>query len=275
MKHAAKINFLYSRLRSGPLAFLFTSTFLFLLGLSAAKATSTPASSGYVFRGTVVKLHASTEGIPLEPRTAVVRVDEVLSGTEGVGNFKGQEVTLRLLPKEKVKEGDSLVFSTSPYTYRKTAGFTELSSHPASQSALLTQQIARDKITLQDRSTQKRLVDADLVVVGTVGETTMAKGVPAPQEEHDPVWFQAPVRVESVEKGKSDLTVLTVYFARNNDSHWAKAPKLSQGERALFLLHTDKAQAFGLKGYFVVDPSDVRPLEERDRVHALILKLKP
>ena len=228
--------------------------------------------SGFVFQGTIKKLGAATAQIPVEERTAIVHVDAILDGADTVGRFTGQDVTLRLTAGETAGEGDSRVFYANPYTFRKTAGFNEVGSQPVEQAKLLALSIPRTRLAVQDKATGIRLTRSELVVIGTVEKTGIARDVPAPREEHDPNWFEATVKVESVEKGQAPEGSLTVFYADNNDSRWSRAPKLKPGERALFLLQTDKDKALGLKGYFVVDPSDVRPLAERERVHSLILK---
>jgi hypothetical protein len=86
---------------------------------------------------------------------------------------------------------------------------------------------------------------ADLVLTGrvasvrTVEEAASARRlgtvVPSPISEHVPVWHEAVVDVQSVEKGAAREQVL-VRFPTSTDVRWYEAPKLEPGQEAVFLL---------------------------------------
>ena len=78
------------------------------------------------------------------------------------------------------------------------------------------------------------------------------------------------MKVERVEKGTLPSEALSVLFARNVDYRWFNSPKIHAGEHAIYLLHLDQDRERGMKGYFVVDKSDVVPAEDLDRVRRLI-----
>src|ERR1035441_1063857 len=105
---AGQANFLNPRIPTLPLAVVLLPLLVFSLPLGAqSRLPKDPLKiSTFVFAGTVKKLQAATEGIPSESRTAVVRVDEILEGAKTVGNFTGQEVTLRLVAGETLAEGE-------------------------------------------------------------------------------------------------------------------------------------------------------------------------
>src|SRR3954465_14132845 len=69
----------------------------------------------FVFRGAVQKLGAATmPEVPVNDRTAVVRVEEVRQAPPELARRVGQEVTVQLAPGgQQIKEGDELVFYTN------------------------------------------------------------------------------------------------------------------------------------------------------------------
>lgn len=71
------------------------------------------------------------------------------------------------------------------------------------------------------------------------GATGVTRGTTAslPRiSEHDPIWHEAVVNVESVEKGSTGLKQVTVRFPGSNDVRWRNHPKLRPGQQGVFLL---------------------------------------
>jgi hypothetical protein len=240
----------------------------------ATVATLT-SKSGYIFQGTVRKLHASTPTVPLEPTSAVVVVERVLDGTRELGDLKSQEVTVRLLPEEKVRSGTSLVFFTYSYSQGKSVGLAEVGALPGSEAEALSKQIREARQMFADQALQKRLETAALVVVATAGEPRPTEEVRAPnKDEHDPLWWMAPLKVEKTLKGALTSEVVSVLFARNTDYRWFRAPKIHANQHSIFLLHPDQDREHGMKGYFVLDPADVVPVEDLDQVQVLLKRTR-
>ncbi len=246
-----------------------------LAGVAADFATvsNLTSKSGYIFVGRVRQIHAATPSVPLEPGTAIVLVERVLDGTKEIGDLKGKEVTVRLLPEERVQRGVPLVFFTYGYSFGKSVGLAEVGSLPAVDIDTLAGQIREARQMFADEPLQKRLQQAALVVVGTAGEPKPTEETKLPEkDEHDPLWWEAPLKVEKVLKGNPPGESLSILFARNTDYRWFRSPKIHAGERAIYLLHLDQDRERGIapKGYFVVDPSDVVPVEDVARVERLL-----
>src|SRR5438132_300726 len=69
--------------------------------------------SRFTFRGTVARLGATTmTSIQATPKTAVVRVDQVLEAPEALDDYTGREVTLGLGSGERLREGQQAIFYT-------------------------------------------------------------------------------------------------------------------------------------------------------------------
>jgi hypothetical protein len=237
----------------------------------SATVANLTGKSGYIFQGTVKKLHAATPTVPLESTTAIVLVNRVLDGTKEIGDLKGKEVTVRLLPEDRVQSGMSLVFFTYGYSFGKSVGLAEVGALPGTETEALSAQVREARQVSADQALQSRLETSVLVVLATAGEPQPTEEIKLPNiDEHDPLWWMAPLKVEKVVKGKLTSEALSVLFARNVDYRWFNAPKIHAGQHAIYLLHPDQDREHGMKGYFVVDKSDVVPAEDLDRVERLL-----
>ena len=242
-----------------------------LFATDAATVANLTAKSGYIFQGTIQKLRAATPTVPVEASTAIVQVSKVIDGSKDIGNFQGKEVTVRLLAPEKVRAGSSLVFFTRAYFFGKTVGLAEVGMLPDDELETLSRQIADARQASADAALSKQLETAALVVVATAGEPKPTEEIKRPdKDEHDPLWWVVPLKVERVEKGASRGESVSVFFAYNTDYKWFRSPKIHAGQRAIFLLHPEAREAYGLKGFFVVDKFDVVSLEDLQQVQRLL-----
>jgi hypothetical protein len=233
------------------------------------------SKSGYIFLGTVRKTRAATPTVPQEPTTAIVLVERVLDGAREIGDLKGKEVTVRLLPQEKVESGTSRVFFTYGYSFGQSVGLAEVGSLSAAEAEALTRQVQEARRAVADQAVQRRLETAELVVLATAGEPRPTEDVKRPDvDEHDPLWWVASLKVEKTLKGTLDGEAVSVLFARNTDYRWFRSPKIHAGERAIYLLHRDQDREHGMKGLFVVDRSDVVPAEDLERIQRLLKTAK-
>jgi hypothetical protein len=251
----------------------FALPILFLV-LSCSPASGQPqglddlvAGSSLAFRGTVLRLGASTEPlVPAAQDTAVVRVEETLRGAGTQGELAGQEITVRLRNPSGWKPGQEAVFFASVEVYGKTVAVREVGHLPVSGD--LQKGIAEAVQRLADRGLGERLARAELVVVGTVArvEALPRRGS---LSEHDPQWGRAVLRVEAVLKGKPPQGELAILFARSRDVRWYRAPKLKEGQAGVFLLHPaeEDRQAGELA---LLDPLDAQPAEQRQRIERLL-----
>jgi hypothetical protein len=158
----------------------------------------------------------------------------------------------------------------------------------AGPTATPTQQLA-------SRDLQSRLSEAELVVTGRVASVqapvppttpvalTAAEGqlggVPR-VNEHDPIWREAVIEVNSVEKGAQNPKQVAVLFPASDDVLWHDVPKLEPGHEGVFILHRPAESAaaaaagFAVEAdrpiYTVANPLDVRPSDQLGHVKQLI-----
>jgi hypothetical protein len=232
--------------------------------------------SQLVFLGTIQRVGAATEAnIPVDDRTAIVRVDRVLRSVKQFQALQGREVTVQLRRESPAEVGETAVFFTQSWLYGKSIAVVEVGRGEASQEKALSSQMEEAKVKVEDEKLGNRIATAELVVLGTVTRVQ-----PAPEEkgnrpitEHDPDWWEATVAVKSVEKGQLPPE-LKVRFAHSMDEMWIDSPKLRKGETAVFLLRQDQQEkgmpALRRPGWTALDPLDVQPPARIAQLRALL-----
>jgi hypothetical protein len=223
----------------------------------------------FVFRGAVQKLGAATmPEVPVNDRTAVVRVEEVRQAPPELARRVGQEVTVQLAPGgQQIKEGDELVFYTNRWLSGNSIAVRSLGERPvptargrvargaqAAEALPVTDAVLAQKV----QDFKSRIESADVVVTGTVSNVrlpeppapsrTRSRSAAAvlpvatpPRSEHDPQWREAVVQVEAVHKGESPAQQVVVRFPSSMDVMWYKAPKFEPGQHGVFVLHEKSA----------------------------------
>jgi len=249
-------------------------TFPAALALQAPDAARTnterlAAQSNFIFQGTVQRLDDSTEGqVPASPSTAVVRVEKLIQGADIASNVTGKEITVMLLKPRSVTVGRSVLFFSNVAVVGKSVAVKEVGHVDATRGSGQPAQAVDYAASKAQRALQQRVAGADLVVTGTVASVRAAERKTAlPPSEHDPEWTEAIVTVQSTEKGSAPQRVV-VWFPASDDIGWFRAPKLKEGQAAVFLLR--RARERGLQGFTALDPLDVQPAAERDRVRRMI-----
>lgn len=222
-------------------------------------AASTPT---FVFKGTVKKLKSATmANVPVDNRTIVVAVDQIIEGPKNLAGFSGQSITVRLSGPQKVKPGQEMIFHTHSWLYGDSIAVQSVSQEAvkATHAALLSRggDPAAHKA---GRELQEHFADADLVVSGKVSAVRLPAGAVAgpargaraaagpvargPVSEHDPKWREAVVEVDDVHKGHHAKKSIVIRFPASTDVRWYKAPKFHPGQQGYFMLHKEKvAQA--------------------------------
>ena len=123
----------------------------------------------------------------------------------------------------------------------------------------------------EDSHLAARLAAAERVITGTVsGPHALPRQPGEPISEHEPQWWSATVRVEKVHKGESKGATENVVFSNSKDVAWHKSPKLKDGDRGVFLLHSKDHQGRPTPGLAVVHPLDFQPIEQEPRVQRLL-----
>jgi hypothetical protein len=249
----------------------------------------------FIFEGTVEHLQATTmANLPATGRTVVVRVDKVVQAPPSLNGAAGQSITVQLASRERVKEGQHWLFFTNGWLFGETVavqsiGHRRITDVPASLAGVAA--APADETTSRDL--QARLSDAHTVVTGRVtsvrvppepaGPPVAAAGAQEPTRrysEHDPVWRDAVVQVESVEKGGQVPSNVVIRFASSDDVRWHQVPKLEPGQEGVFLLQQPAggaaagpmavAAAGGEPVFTISHALDVRPSDQLAHIKQLI-----
>jgi hypothetical protein len=93
-------------------------------------ATQYSQAASFVFRGSVEAPGDSNVGVPIEGRTAIVRVDEVLHAPAAFGDQQGQSITVVLSDPAPLSTGDRAVFFTNGWLYGETIAVVDGAVEP-------------------------------------------------------------------------------------------------------------------------------------------------
>src|SRR5260370_23895403 len=125
--------------------------------------------SNFVFVGTVTKLNATTEPlVQASSRTAVVRVDDLITGENMAADMKGKEITVQLLKANSVSAGRSVLLFSSVTVAGKSLAVREIAHYDAPRHRTLAAQEPDNAKSQPDADLQKRIRQAVLVVTGRV-----------------------------------------------------------------------------------------------------------
>jgi len=125
----------------------------------------------------------------------------------------------------------------------------------AHRDLLLKQSLDRADVVVSGTITQVRMapetqISATAPARSSVSATRRRAGAAVPASrtqtprrisEHDPIWHEAVVNVESVEKGKTGQKQVVVRFPGSNDVRWRYYPKLRPGQQGVFLMSAETA----------------------------------
>lgn len=242
---------------------------------SAAKVETLAKQSSFVFSGTVKKTGASNVSVvPPNERTSIVHVDEVLHNDGVVSDVMGNDVTVELASAGVVKEGDKAIFFTNVDTYSDSISVREeghIGVKPEEMGAL-HDQVKAALAQVPEEQLQSRIAQADVIVTGSVTGTKPVAGNESrvPASEHDPQWWEATVKVQSVEKGHPPQGDVTVVFPSSKDLRWIGSPKFKEGQQGVFLLHRSVDEKLRVSGFTALSPLDFQAIDQREHVMRLM-----
>jgi predicted transcriptional regulator len=208
----------------------------------------------------------------------VVKVDKVLKAAKTLGDYTGRDITVLLRQPEKAQVGQQMAFFTNGWLYGRSIAVKEVGVLPVEDIARTEMQVAEGIRVAADRDLQRRIAQAELVVVGTVRgiddvPMTRKQGI----SEHDPLWRQAVITVQSVEKGKLPEKTVVVWFPSSQDVMWYKSPKFSVNQEAIWILHKHQTEALppeAKEAYTGLDQDDIHPVAELNRMRRLVKQIR-
>jgi|ERR1051326_689540 hypothetical protein len=214
----------------------------------------------FVFKGTIKKLGSATmKDVPVNDRTAIVRIDQIIEAPPTLTDYNGQDITVQLSGRGKAIPGQEMVFHTVSWMYGDSIAVQAISQEAfkSSHNAMLAAGIDPANLHTQ-RLKRQRFDDADLVVSGRVVAVRLppekTRASPAviaavsdqiasgPVSEHDPKWREAVVEVDGVHKGAHQKKQVVVRFPASKDVMWYGAPKFHPGQQGYFMLHQTQAE---------------------------------
>ena len=225
--------------------------------------------TAFSFVGTVERLGAATmSDVPIDSRTAVVRVDRVLHAPAAFAHLEGSTVTVQLAAA--AKEGQQLAFFANGLAFGTSIAVTEVGRRPATELAPhLARAEALGGSPLEDLQAQldaealrEHAKDAAAVLTGRV--TALAQAAPVGMSEHDPVWCTATIDVEHVERGRGVGGQVAVLYPNSLDVRWHDVPKPKMGQEGLFILHATDRALRPLAKYQLQHPEDLQPVQSLD-----------
>jgi len=247
----------------------------------------------FVFKGTVQKLKAATmREIPVDERTVVVRVDEVIHAPEQLSHYAGQNITVLLAGKKKFKKGQQAVFYTNGLVFGDSVAVQALAHHDIEKMPAAMAVSGGDPVkNLAVRDIQARLASADIVCSGRVTSVRVPSDIVAakaagladptvtgPISEHDPDWRIGEIQVDQVHKGSYQGKIAEVRFPNSPDVMWHDAPKFHPGQEGFFILQKSEKVKVAAKAaptkdagdYVALHPVDFQPFDEPGGIRNLI-----
>jgi hypothetical protein len=238
------------------------------LGCRRVKLETSVIRSTFIFDGTVLQSRESLEKgfLPAAPDTHIVRVDRIYAGAADFAEFRGQRITVRILPgshigAENLRTGQSLLFLTTPMLVADSLAVEGEARDQRPETVVVVGQ--REELRLA-----RRIDAAALIVSGSVVSVRPLRPdsdnpqVAAPQEpdpeefEHDPVWYVATVSISSIGKGRPPGSTVDVLFPTSSDIVWFRSPRYAVKQSGTWLLQRPKAGPRDRPAFTALDPLD-------------------
>jgi hypothetical protein len=207
-------------------------------------------------------------GIPVDDRTVIVQVDEMLAGPADLQIPAGSQVTVQLAPElPPLGVGDRAAFFSNGLAYGENIAVAETGRMPLEQGLVaaasgdLTAAIEKASTDLVQDDVFRHAQAVPVIVLGQVVSLTAAPH-PASPGEHDPNWWIATLAVDRVVKddvGRAAGDTLAVLYANSLDIRWSESPKPKAAQSGLWLLHETAEDNRGLAPVQMLHPIDLQP----------------
>lgn len=238
------------------------------------------ASSGIAFAGTVQAVGETTvQGVPVDDRLVVVRVDRTLHAPPEVEIAPGTQVTVQLSPDlPKLGVGDQASFFANPAVYGEGLMVSEVGRmkdepEPAGGTRAISREepatgVEQALAELAQDSLIEHAGDAAVIVRGRVVQLEEAQTPELPRE-HDPHWWIATLEADLVAKGdapglgEGGGTVAALY-ANSIDFQWREWIKPKAGQAGLWLLHRSEDELAQLAPFQLIHQEDLQPSTQLD-----------
>jgi len=228
------------------------------------------AESSLAFTGTVEQANASTvPDLPVDDRTVVVRVGEILHAPEAIDLQGGSTVTVQLAEQlPPMAPGEAATFFANGLAYGDELAVAEAGRSSPEDAAPTARLAGLDAGVTPVRAAAAELAEdrvvehareADAVVRAQVVALAMVPPT-RPPHEHDPQWWIATLRTDLVAKGDVEAgDEVAVLYANSLDVRVRDRPKPKAGQGGLWLLHRTADPALAEQApYELLDSLDLQ-----------------
>jgi hypothetical protein len=234
---------------------------------------SVMSTSDYIFQGKIVE--GKNIELPMNVERSnvkVVRVEKVISSSDGHENFEGQSVQVVFNENEKISSGKSYVFYTKTWLFGKTLTVVANTIEAEFNVNEIIKEVDTYKKLEQDKKIQERLKRAEFVIIGKVQKIKPFNSSKERTKlsEHMPLWEESTIEVVEVLKGNNTSKTIQVLYASSQDIHWYESPKLTTGQQRIYIL--DKKEEFQItKGNYVLTKADESyPISQENKIKQLL-----
>ena len=211
-------------------------------------------------------------GLTGDQNAAAVSVDRIVQSTDFFRLNPPKQVFV--VTKRPLAKGEQRLFFTRGSTLGASVIVEELARFDDGdvEDLLPTNQKGNDRVS--DAALIARLRQVEIVVTARVAAVrALRQRRPLRITEHDPQWREAVLEITDTLKG-TPAQRLVVLFATSMDVMWYRSPRLKEGQTGIFLLTVAPAGLTTTRQYAVVDPLDVLPLTDLDRLRTLLSRIQ-
>lgn len=220
--------------------------------------------SKLVFRATIKLLKAAGwKDVPEVETTVIVHVDEILYSPKTLTDLSDMDITIKIKDIDQVQTGQQYVFFTNGWLVGEGIAVTEIGRIPATDDVVLRKVISDLIQKMEDVELQRRIVNAELVVMGNVLSTRKVQWFQS-NPLTNPQLHMATIEIESIEKGQFSKKTISVLFPASTASQWIDCPKYKEGQNGIWLLQRhqkEKTALYDIPGYTALDPLDFHSKE--------------
>jgi hypothetical protein len=225
----------------------------------------------FSFIGTIEQLGSATmASVPIDERTAVVHVDQVLHAPDVFVHLEDQRITLQLAQGGDLPAvGEVLAFFAEGRSFGESIELAEIGRlpvetvQPHAAQALQAGATAGAFDGLLQEIRQAKVRDhmgaGDAVVVGRI--VSVEKVGPVTLSEHDPDWWRATIDVYHVERGDIKPGRLRVIFANSMDTRWQHTPKPKPSQGGVWILHRTSVGLRRIAPFQIIHADDFQPTQ--------------
>lgn len=254
--------------------YVFATLVIVLAWRSSAGAAVSAAvlrESDLVFDGRVARTSGITvPGAPADAPLAAIEVERVIAKPDAASLKPGDTVMVSV--SDPIPEiGSRARFYTAAWSYGDVIAVHERAREPV--PVFGASEVASIQTRLREAKLDAFVDAADAVLVGLVTSVSTPSAEAQFVTEHDPLWREAVVRVQSWIKGGTGRSV-KVRFPASIDVVWSRVPKLQEGMTQTFLLHAEPSALTGqdqtlVPTYRIKSPLDVLPVSDAPVVRKL------